>query len=1240
MRALIFLLFFGLSMAAYSQKLYGTVNSGGTSGAGTVFKMNTDGTGFTKIKDFVSTSPGRNPNSAQLTEGVNGNLYGLTTFGGVYGWGALYEYNYNTNAYRLLHSFPLDDGGNPTSSVTVASNGKLYGTGFNQPIGSGLLGNIFEYDLATDQYTEVHDFTIGQGNLTYGRLLEYNGKLYGLGAQEDGFNNGSIYSYDLTTGTYEMIITLTGDVGSSPYGGLALAPNGKMYGLTYEGSYGNMGAIFEFDPVAKTVAYKKAFRKDENNVSNIGANPWGTLMLHPNGKFYGTTQNGGSWGTLFEYDYLTNTLTFKTDFPLFGVVSPIGQLALGNDGLLYGHAERSWGGTSDELFTFNLTTNQLSSVPAMQGGPTNSPLKASDGNIYYTRDTQLFAGELDVYYPGEPVNGAKLVDFDAAPDGAKPFSSLTQAFNGKLYGTLSEGGDQGLGAIFTVDPSNDQVQTVLKFTYDANFLGPDGPQTSLTAHPNGKLYGTTKYGSYPGGGSGGVYEFDPANNTITKLFTPAAGSGPANYQGSLSVAPDGRLFGLSGAGGTNSIGTIYEVDLVAEKLVKKIDFTGANGQEPTGALTWLNGKFYGLTRRGGADNLGTLFEYDPGTNQLTTKMSFNTGTGVVPVGTLIVGTDARLYGANSGSFPSSPNGLLFSYNPATGQYNAGSISSGGYARYPTGPMLNVGNDTMFAISFGFVPTIYKWKEGVEFTELRQLTGVEGYIPPNEPYYPAENGMIRIRTQQSITVSAAPVGKIFGDTDFQITATASSTLPVSFGSSNPNVATIVNNKIHIVGTGTATIRVLQLGNYDFMPAPLKEITLNVSKKSVSVIADGKSKFYGEENPALTFTYSGFIDGDNSDVVDNPPAIFTTASQFSEPNLYSITVESGSDNNYTFQYTNAGLEVKKAKIVASAANKTKIYGAANPAFGIAYNGFVIGGDAEGDLDVTPTVSCDAIATSSPGEYDITLSGGVDDKYFFEFVSGKLTINKASQTITVDPVDDKTIGDDPFTISALSTSALPVTFTADDSGIVEITGNSVTILKAGTATVTASQPGDGNYSAADNVQFIIKVDKVAQTIAFDEIGIHKFGEAPFDLVATASSTFTVSFSSSNTNVATIAGNTVTIKSMGTSTITATQPGNSFYAPASATRDLVVDGPITGLNEVPNGTMFYPNPVKDRLHFEFAGSKLSVVVRSTTGAECISLTLTSSGPVDVSSLSQGLYLLQLTMDSGDSVVKRLIKL
>jgi len=1240
MRALILLLCFGLSTVVYSQTLYGAFNSGGTSGAGTVFRMEAAGTYYSTLHNFVSTTPGRNPNSAQLTEGANGNLYGLTNYGGIYGWGVLYEYNYNTGAYRSLHSFPMDDGGNPTSSVTVASNGKLYGTGFLQPINSGLLGSIFEYDLATDQLTKVHDFSLGQGNLTYGRLLEYNGKLYGLGAQQDGFNNGSIYSYDLTTGAYEMITTLTGDVGSSPYGGLALAPNGKMYGLTYEGSYGNMGAIFEFDPVAKTVTYKKAFRKDENNVLNIGANPFGTLMLHPNGKFYGTTQNGGAWGTLFEYNYTTNTLTFLTDFPMLGVVSPVGDLVLGGDGLLYGHAERSWGGTSDELFSFDLATNKLTSIPAKQGGPTNSPLTASDGNIYYTRDTQLFSGELDVYYTGQPGSGEKLVSFDAAPNGSKPFSSLAQAFNGKLYGTLSEGGTDGIGAIYTVDPSNDQVQTVFNFTYDANFQGPATPQTALTAHPNGKLYGTSKYGSYPGsGGSGGVYEFDPTNNTITKLFSSIGGGIPANYQGSVSVAPDGRLFGLSSAGGTSNIGTIYEVDLVAGKIVKKIDFTGPNGQEPTGALTWLNGKFYGLTRRGGAYNFGTLFEYDPNTNQLITKMSFNDETGAVPVGTLVVGTDGLLYGANSGRYPSAPNGLLFSYDPATGDYEDSGIPATN-ERYPTGTMLNIGDNTMFAICFGSKPEIYKWKKGVEFAQLRIVTASDGYIPPNEPFYPAENGLIKVRTQQAITVSATPINKTFGDADFQITATASSTLPVSFGSSNTDVATIVNNQVHIVGAGTATIRVLQLGNYNFMPAPMKEITLNVSKKTVSVIADAKSKLYGEDNPELTFTYSGLVSGDTPGVIDNPPIIWTTASKLSTPNLYSITVESASDNNYTFQYTDANLEVKKAKITATAVNKTKPYGAANPAFDITYSGFVVGGDAQADLDVLPTASCDATDTSPTGDYDITLAGGSDDAYFFELVNGKLTITKASQTITVDPVDDKTIGDDPFTISASSTSGLPVTFTADNSEIVEIDGDVVTILKAGTATITASQAGDNNYAAATNVPFTITVNKVTQTITFDEIGVHKFGEEPFDLVATASTSFSVSFTSSNTSVATITGKTVTIKGVGTSTITATQAGNSFYAPASATRELVVDGPITGLTEALSSTMFYPNPVKDKLHFELSGSRLGVVIMSTTGAECISTTLTSSGAIDVTSLSQGLYLLKLTTESGSSVVRRLVKL
>jgi len=78
--------------------------------------------------------------------------------------------------------------------------------------------------------------------------------------------------------------------------------------------------------------------------------------------------------------------------------------------------------------------------------------------------------------------------------------------------------------------------------------------------------------------------------------------------------------------------------------------------------------------------------------------------------------------------------------------------------------------------------------------------------------------------------------------------------------------------------------------------------------------------------------------------------------------------------------------------------------------------------------------------------------------------LTIAKANQTITFNPLPDKTTSDPPFTVSATASSALPVSFAA--SGNCTVSGNTVTITSAGSCTITASQAGNVNYNPASDV------------------------------------------------------------------------------------------------------------------------------------------------------------------------------
>ncbi|MFH6998534.1 polysaccharide lyase family 8 super-sandwich domain-containing protein [Flavobacterium sp. FlaQc-57] len=175
---------------------------------------------------------------------------------------------------------------------------------------------------------------------------------------------------------------------------------------------------------------------------------------------------------------------------------------------------------------------------------------------------------------------------------------------------------------------------------------------------------------------------------------------------------------------------------------------------------------------------------------------------------------------------------------------------------------------------------------------------------------------------------------------------------------------------------------------------------------------------------------------------------------------------------------------------------------------------------------------------------------------------------QTITFNAIPTKTTSDSSFDLNATATSFLPVSYTSSNTAVATISGSTVTIIGKGTSTITASQLGDDIYDAATDAEQKLTVDLTPQTINFTALPTKITSDSPFDLTATASSGLSVSYTSSNTDVATIIDNTVTITGKGTSTIMASQLGNNRYDIAEQITKTLTVQPIAQtivFNEIP---------------------------------------------------------------------------
>ena len=168
------------------------------------------------------------------------------------------------------------------------------------------------------------------------------------------------------------------------------------------------------------------------------------------------------------------------------------------------------------------------------------------------------------------------------------------------------------------------------------------------------------------------------------------------------------------------------------------------------------------------------------------------------------------------------------------------------------------------------------------------------------------------------------------------------------------------------------------------------------------------------------------------------------------------------------------------------------------------------------------------------------------------------KLNQNITFPAISDKSFGDPVFLLSGSSDSNLPLSYSSSNPVVASIyNASGVQINSTGSVTITATQTGDSNFEAAIPVSRSFNVLKANQTITFPAIPTKTSIDASFNVNATSTNnTIPLSYSGSNTNVATISNNgTINIIAAGSSTITVSQSGNSNYNAAdSVTRNLLV--------------------------------------------------------------------------------------
>lgn len=533
----------------YNGKLYGTTTRGGANNQGTIFEYDYVANTIVKKFDFASATTGYE-SFGGLTL-LNGKFYGGTRrFGGTFN-GVLFEWDPTTNVYTVKYSMPgAASIGSDFNGRLAVYNNKLYGNTRADAANFG--GAIFEWDPSSNIVTNKINFASATGSAgNYGEMILYNNKFYSTTTFGGTNSKGVVYEWDPATNIYTNKFNFTAVTGSLCYGGFGLL-NNKMYGMTADDGVALRGALIEFDPATSAV----------NNIGNLnkslGGNPFGRLLVH-NGKGYGTTLIGGPGltnnsgvlfevdlttlqqttlytfnvtanglrpsttlsvynnklyggttqggsngvGVLFEWDIATATYTKKIDLASASTGTNITEFLVVNN-LLYGTTTGGGSGSGGTIFTYDPATNIFSvkynnSTPALQ-----SPLTEYNGLLYgfSTASIYSFNTTTNTFSNRQSFSSVGL----SIPNG------LLVVANNLLYFTTFTSG-VGTGAIGEFNSITNAITVRHSFLSGTN--DSKNPRGVLKLY-NGLLYGLTNTGAANTRGS--VFTFNPSTFAVNHIY--------------------------------------------------------------------------------------------------------------------------------------------------------------------------------------------------------------------------------------------------------------------------------------------------------------------------------------------------------------------------------------------------------------------------------------------------------------------------------------------------------------------------------------------------------------------------------------------------------------------------------------------------------------------------------------------------------------------------------------------------
>jgi uncharacterized repeat protein (TIGR03803 family) len=361
--------------------LYGTTRHGGANGAGSIFRIMTNATGFSNLYSFQASFQAVTNNSGEtnyetnynlepndLAQGTDGSFYGTTRSGGSNFTGTIFAIS-PSGSFTNLHTFAgtaistkghatSAEGAAPAGALAQGADGNFYGT--TQYGGANGTGTIFRVS-PTGVFTNLYSFSAlvdgsgsAKGAVPNALVLANDGAFYGATQQGGQDNAGTFFKFTTTGGLTQIYSFNGGAPGNNPVtpnSALAQGTNGNFYGTSAFGGAQGGGCIFEITAAGGMTVL--------HSFPQLNAGAGAALAPGTDGNFYGTTAANGlnGEGAVFK---ITPSGDFGACFfsPLntnsdnAGGANPSAALTAGTAGILYGTCAAGGANGSGVIFQF------------------------------------------------------------------------------------------------------------------------------------------------------------------------------------------------------------------------------------------------------------------------------------------------------------------------------------------------------------------------------------------------------------------------------------------------------------------------------------------------------------------------------------------------------------------------------------------------------------------------------------------------------------------------------------------------------------------------------------------------------------------------------------------------------------------------------------------------------------------------------------------------------------------------